>query len=228
MTTPAMQALIVARRDADATLARASEEAKEAAGLLTALEDRVRDGDDSITPEELTKARELGSFAQLRTDATRKRVVEARQTARLAALAELKGEMDAYQAEADTGELVDNILAALLAFTQHYESHNAHVNDWAARMKELGVASVPGPQFTQPEDGHLGLNGRDVYTGTAIYQTIDGRGLLDHTVTQLTVAARYPTRNPDPTRARLAHGDQAEVVNKLKRGAAQGVRRVER
>ncbi|WP_371588271.1 hypothetical protein [Streptomyces virginiae] len=227
MTTPAMQALIDARRDAEATLIQADEEAAEAVGLLSALEDRVRDGDESITAEELTKARELGSFARLRTAATKKRAVAARQKARLAALAELKGEMDTYQASADTDQLVDDIFDALRAFTAHYESHNQHVNDWNARMKELGVTRVQGHQFTLPEDGHLGLNGRDVYAGADTYQTIDGQGLLKHTITQLVTAVRYPTDSENATRARVARADRNEVLHKIKHAAAQGMRRME-
>lgn len=52
---------------------QAEQEATEAEQLLAALEERARDGDEHVTAQQLTDARELGRFATLRAEAARRK-----------------------------------------------------------------------------------------------------------------------------------------------------------
>jgi hypothetical protein len=60
--------------DLEAGVASAQQEARDAEALLAALEDRVRGGDQTITPAELERHRSLVRFASLRIDAAHRRV----------------------------------------------------------------------------------------------------------------------------------------------------------
>lgn len=60
-------------------IATAEQETAEAEQLVTALEDRVMDGDDTVTPAQIEEARGLRRFAQLRREAAAKKAAKAKQ-----------------------------------------------------------------------------------------------------------------------------------------------------
>ncbi|MFD8695621.1 hypothetical protein [Kitasatospora purpeofusca] len=62
----------------DQITAAGDQEAAEAEQLLAALEDRVRDGDDTVTAEQVEEARGLRRFAQLRREAAQRKAESAR------------------------------------------------------------------------------------------------------------------------------------------------------
>ncbi|MFF2749552.1 hypothetical protein ACFVVA_28920 [Kitasatospora sp. NPDC058048] len=62
----------------DQITAAADQEVTEAEQLLAALEDRVRDGDDTVTPTQVEEARGLRRFAQLRREAAQRKAEAAR------------------------------------------------------------------------------------------------------------------------------------------------------
>ncbi|MFD7968586.1 hypothetical protein [Streptomyces clavifer] len=216
--------LTTTRVEADNAVTTAEQEAREATGLVTALEERVRDGDDTVTPEQIAAARELGHFAQLRTDATARKAVDAKRTARLAALAELKADIDAYTETTDTDQLVDNIFGALLAYTQHFDAHNARITQWRARMTELDVPKVMAPYQLTDEHGHLGRNGHELYVGTSVYAPVDHKGSLAYNLEQLLAGIRHLATHPSGPRHEQARATAQEYINKVKAAARSGAR----
>ncbi|MGS2640258.1 hypothetical protein [Streptosporangium sp. G12] len=65
-------------------LQAAEAEAAEAAALLAALEERLLDGDDSVTPAQLAEHRDLVTFATMRAEAARRRADKEQAAARRA------------------------------------------------------------------------------------------------------------------------------------------------
>jgi len=61
----------------------AEQEAQEAAALAEALADRIRDGDESVTPEELSNAEGLRKFAELKVQAAQRKVGKLKKAAAL-------------------------------------------------------------------------------------------------------------------------------------------------
>ena len=191
-------------------MAAAVQEADEAAGLAAALEERVRDGDDSVTPEQIANARELGHFAQLRADATRRKADDAKRAARLVALADLKADIDAYHA--DNGDqaaaLLDNAYKALTKFVDHVQDHTRRVTNWRQRMTELDVPPHNSP-FTPPaEHGHLGRQPDGaVIAGDTTHRTVTPWPALDN----LMAAARHhATGTPNALRTAQEKTDLAK------------------
>ncbi|WP_435285886.1 hypothetical protein [Streptomyces bacillaris] len=216
--------LTTAQATADTNVAAAVQEADEAAALAAALEERVRNGDDTVTPAQIANARELGTFAQLRADATRRQAEAAKRDARLADLEALKADIDAHTETTDPGQLVDNIYEALLAYTQHFTAHNERVNQWRARMTELGVPKVMSTAQLSADDAHLGLNGHDLYVGDTVYRPIDHKGHMPYQLEQLGAAIRYIASHPTGPRHDQARANAQERINKAKATARSGAR----
>ncbi|WP_328488238.1 hypothetical protein [Streptomyces zaomyceticus] len=216
--------LATTRAMADATVADAEQESREAAALVAALEERVRDGDDTVTPKEIATARELGHFAKLRADATARKAADAKRTARLAALTELRADIDAYTETTDTDQLIDNIFDALLAYTQHFTAHNERVNQWRTRMAELGVPKIMGPDLVSADDAHLGINGRELYAGRTVYNPVDHKGRLAYHLTELGTAMNIVAAHIGGPREEQALASARERTDRVKASARSGVR----
>ncbi|MFH9121121.1 hypothetical protein [Streptomyces globisporus] len=216
--------LTTTRATADTNVAAAVQEADEAAALAAALEERVRNGDDTVTPEQIANARELGNFAQLRADATRRRAEDAKCDARLADLAQLKADIDAHTETTDTDQLVDNLFNALLAYTQHFDAHNARVIQWRTRMTELGVPHLQDPRQVTADHGHLGINGRDLYVGNTVYATLNHVANLPYHIEQLRAGAKHLAAHHSGPRHEQAQAYAQERVDKVKASARTGVR----
>ncbi|MER6361554.1 hypothetical protein [Kitasatospora sp. NPDC001527] len=74
----ALRSALPAPGSPDHITATADQEVTEAEQLLAALEDRVRDGDDTVTAEQVEEARGLRRFAQLRREAAQRKAEKAR------------------------------------------------------------------------------------------------------------------------------------------------------
>ncbi|MES9804977.1 hypothetical protein [Streptomyces cinereoruber] len=189
--------LAAARTKADNDVADAEQEAQEAAALVTALEERVRDGDDTVTPEQIASARELSNFARLRADATARKATEAKRTARLAACEELRSEIDDYQA--DNGDqavkLLDTAYAALVAYITHVQDHNDLIRSWRERMTQLKVPQHSSPTIPPAEHANLGQGHHSaVVAGSTEYRPLTPWPALDHIIT---AARQHDRRGPN-------------------------------
>ncbi|MBF6047733.1 hypothetical protein GO001_21220 [Streptomyces sp. NRRL B-1677] len=155
-----------------AAIEQAEQEAAEAEQLLAALEERVRDGDEQVTAQQLADARELGTFARLRAEAARRKADRAAQAAaeqqRAAHLAE------AAAMAASGGPLDDAALAAayataraaVRAFVTASEAYNAAIEQ-ASRL--LAAAGVPDSTH-----GHHPEPGTMARWGTRTLRLADG------------------------------------------------------
>lgn len=130
------------------TVATAEDEATEAAALVATLEERVKDGDESVTPAELESARQLKGFAKLRQEAAARKAKKAREAERQRLLGELRTEIEAASptSRAELAELFKTAEAAVLAFVAACGERNATVSSWQHRMIALGVPTLTTPQ----------------------------------------------------------------------------------
>ncbi|MDH2393355.1 hypothetical protein QCN29_32245 [Streptomyces sp. HNM0663] len=134
------------RPEAAPAVEQAEQEAAEAEQLLAALEERVRDGDEHVTAQQLADARELGRFAKLRAEAARRKAERAAakeaerqradRLAQAAAMAAPGGPLDADTLAATYATARD----AVRAFVTASEAYNAAIGE-AARL--LAAADVP-------------------------------------------------------------------------------------
>ncbi|MGQ4727048.1 hypothetical protein ACUN3E_05235 [Streptomyces sp. Ju416(a)] len=182
--------LTTARATADTNVAAAVQEADEAAALAAALEERVRNGDNTVTPAQIANARELGNFAQLRADATRRQAEAAKRDARLADLAQLKADIDAYQA--DNGDqaaaLLDTVYDALNTYVDHVQAHTRRITAWRQRMTDLDVPAHKGPSTPPAEHGRLARQADgSIIAGDTVHRTVNPWPALDTILT----AARH-------------------------------------
>ena len=122
--------------DPDELVADAEAEAQEAVQLAAALEQRARDGDDSVTFEQIQEQEKLGRWAQIRADAAKRKAANAREAVRQGELGIIRAEMDTYAAA--EGEhfvgLLKDVETAALAFAGAYVQHNQTVTGWRERM----------------------------------------------------------------------------------------------
>ncbi|MDT0382400.1 hypothetical protein RM572_26935 [Streptomyces sp. DSM 42041] len=145
-----------AEQQADEVTA-AEQEAREADDLLAALEERVRDGDDKITPQQLTEQRELGRFARLRAEAARRKADRAaakaaekhraEQIARAVDLADTKGNRAAIAAKYDAA------LAAVAELVAVVEQHDQAVTE-AGRMLRAAECA-PSIEYESVQQGEV-------------------------------------------------------------------------
>lgn len=129
-------------------VAVAETEAREAADLARALEDRVKDGDESVTPEALESARQLQGFAKLRKTAAERKAARARETERQRQLAALREEIETTSptTRAELVELLKAAETATAAFVEACGKRNALIQGWYDRMRGLGVERLTTPQ----------------------------------------------------------------------------------
>lgn len=196
---------------------RAEQEAAEADQLAAALEARVLDGDDDVTPDEIASARELGRFAQLRAEAARRKAVRARQAERLRTLGDLADEMRA--AERDDEHIIgalDAVEAALKALGEAVGAHNARLGDWRRRMQAQAVPAHPGDAGHGKRD-HAGLayaeHGGTVSVDGARFARINVGGLVGATVAR--VADEWRRADSADQDRRYGHEHRGEALASL-------------
>lgn len=134
--------------DPERIIADAEQEAKEAENLVHTLEEKVRSGDDSVTFEEVEKARGLLSFVRLRKEAAKRKAAAATEAARLAACEALNAEITAL-VKGDGQRFSDQLKSAVEAFRAFRDSvdeRNEKVRELRKRAEGLGI----------PEHKHTG------------------------------------------------------------------------
>lgn len=139
-------------------VAAAEQEAAEAEQLAAALEERVREGDDTVTPEQVTSQRELGRFARLRVEAARRKAARAAEAARLERCKTLAADINAY-AEGSGQKFADLLHTAedaVRAFLTAVDERNDHIRGWRQEMTDLGVPAHGNPTVPSKEHGQLG------------------------------------------------------------------------
>ncbi len=181
---------------------QAEQEAADAADLVTALEERVRSGDDTLTPAEIETQRDVANFARLRAEAITRKLQRSREAQRLRVLGDLADEMRTRTADdAGTyGRLLatfEDALTELITFTR---DRDEQLNRWRLVMHGQGVPMGPGGYgHVQPErQGRVGWgeNGdRPVFVDGEILEHIEPGTILVaamHRVTRQTAQALKP------------------------------------
>lgn len=142
-----------ALKEADAASADATLLAKQAEDALAALEDGIREGDDSITPEDLDKGRSLVKFATLRREAAQRRAATAAQakeaaTINAAVVSAVKAARDLLGNAPNLDALEDSAVKAIQAYfsaatSMHTEIRSVvtAINNATERAVELGLAT---------------------------------------------------------------------------------------
>ncbi|MFE0727061.1 hypothetical protein ACFW2X_02200 [Streptomyces antibioticus] len=138
-----MTAPIAPATDTPPEVAQAEAEAHEADELLAALEERVRDGDDKVTPQQLAEQRELSGFAKLRAEAQDKRRAELVDQA--AALADGAGN------PAPVAAAYDKATAAIAELVAAVGQHDQAVTEAGRLLREAGCG--PLVEYTQVDHG---------------------------------------------------------------------------
>jgi hypothetical protein len=134
--------------DPQTIIADAEQEEREAAELVATLEEKVRDGDEAVTFEEVDKARGLLSFVRLRQEAARRKAAKAQEAARLAACEALNAEItELVKGDGQRfSEMLKTAVDALRAFHDSVEERNDKVREFRKRAEDLGI----------PEHKHTG------------------------------------------------------------------------
>jgi len=155
-------------------VAAADAAAKEAQELVTELEQKVINGDESVTPDQIVAQESLGRFARLRAAATRRKADAAKEAARLRDCQILHDEIAAY-ATGD-GERLATLYQAIFdareAFRTVMEERSEFVLSWYRRAEALGVAKDDGRPMPKEKDGRIALarNSTGVKTDTAVFK----------------------------------------------------------
>ena len=145
--------------DPQAIIADAEQEAREAAELVATLEEKVREGDEAVTFEEVEKARGLLSFVRLRQEAARRKAAKAQEAARLAACEALHAEIQEH-AKGEGAELaqqLEGIVDAIRSFSDAVDARNIRVQEYRTRAVELGIPEHTNPTPPPAVHGRVGL-----------------------------------------------------------------------
>ncbi|MCZ9884049.1 hypothetical protein [Arthrobacter sp. B2a2-09] len=127
--------------DPERIIADAEQEAKEAENLVHTLEEKVRSGDDSVTFEEVEKARGLLSFVRLRKEAAKRKAAAATEAARLAACEALNADIAAI-VSSDGKQFSKQLQTAADALRVLYDAvdtRNTKVREFRKRAEKLGI-----------------------------------------------------------------------------------------
>lgn len=187
-----------ATADPDVTeqdVTRAEQEAAEAVALVDALEDRVRDGDDAVTPDQIEQARSLGRFARLRAEATARKAEKAKERARLQALDQARAEIRDRMADRAAGmTAVDQALTAVSKAVEKFivtaEAHNAWHTEMRQRIRELAAVD-PHSSRGGDREAQLAFADPDQRSAKPGYVAIDGQIIEEALTGDLLAAAVY-------------------------------------
>ncbi|MFI9063239.1 hypothetical protein ACIGQE_15355 [Streptomyces sp. NPDC053429] len=116
----------------------ARQELNEARATLAALTERVREGDDNVTPEQLAAQRELIAFAELRVEAAQRKETRVRAEERGA----LAGAAREAAEQLVTGPGMDDVVAATRAAVDALAHLAGLVRERNARIEEIGTTLV--------------------------------------------------------------------------------------
>lgn len=225
-------------------VAAAEQEAVEAEQLLAALEEKVLDGDETVTPQALSNARELGTFARLRAEAARRKAEKAaahaeeterkRMTAEAVALVEEQGDP---QKVAKAYEQARTAVAELLAAV---DDHDQAVREAVTLLRKAGapplMRAVPGPvagewertpaSRTAPTVEHQGETGALSLGEGQGYHAVGTGPVLSVLAADFAGQVKMPTGQTEFTRAPLQeqarrYGDQVRAFLNQAAGGAK-------
>jgi hypothetical protein len=128
--------------DLDAQVTAAESEAEAADGLVEALEERVRDGDLDVTPEQIESQRSLSRFARLRATAARRKAEKARTEIDVKAHDAAIVNARAVLAELSIDRLAESHAAAVRALIAFADTCVAHDEALAEAKEILRVGNV--------------------------------------------------------------------------------------
>lgn len=139
----------------------AEQEAAEAEALIGALEQKVIDGDESVTVEQIEQQRGLSRFAKLRAAAAQRKAERHRQAARLRACDELRREVEESAANAGKklAKLLRDAEKATRVFVEAMDERNRQLYGWHQRATELEVPVHTSPLLPPKCHAHLGRTG---------------------------------------------------------------------
>lgn len=129
--------------DATDEIVEADRAAVQAAAEVEALAERVRDGDEQVTPEHIERARGLARFAELRRDAARRRAERKRVDARRGEAQRLLDELadtspgSVRASQVTVAEALAAARDAVERLVATVEAHRGLVEDAAARLGGL-------------------------------------------------------------------------------------------
>lgn len=177
----------------DADVEAAETAAQEAQDLVAELENKVLNGDVTVTPEEIVAQESLGRFARLRAAATRRKAAKSKETARLLACEALYDDIDAHAT--DGGEHLATLLHAvedaITAFSASVTERNSTIQVWRERALALDIPNHAAPVAPPTTHGRVGLapNGRDgVIAGRRAVKPLDATFYLNEVLGKLKTA----------------------------------------
>lgn len=139
---------------------QAEQEAAEAEQLLAALEERVRDGDQQITAQQLTDARELGRFATLRAEAARRKAeraaTKAAEQERTRIIADAVTLAEQTAAPTHVATAYQQARAALIALITAVHTHDDALGEAAALLRH--VDAPPLTRYVPVQRGEYTFN----------------------------------------------------------------------
>jgi hypothetical protein len=155
---------------AEVELDQAEQELRESLSLVSAIEERVATGDESVTSEDLSSRHSLGRFAQLRTQALRAKVERLRGDAHRKMCAQVADQVQQLADESGPG-----LAAALRAaqdavrtFVALVEARNGRLSDLYEEARQLVPEFTgPGSEVRGPSAAHarLGWQAKAVVLG---------------------------------------------------------------
>jgi hypothetical protein len=194
---------------AEVELDQAEQELRESLNLVTAIEEQVSTGDESVTSEDLSSKHSLGRFAQLRVQALRTKVERLRGDAHRKMCAQVADQVQQLADESGPG-LAAALRAAqdaVRAFVALAEARNTKLADLYDEARQLVPEFTgPGSEIRGPSASHarLGWQAKAVVLGRRKLLPLDagiwlGAGLAD--VARdfpggLNVAPRHDRRDP--------------------------------
>lgn len=175
-------------------IADAEQEAREAENLVNTLEEKVRSGDDSVTFEEVEKARGLLSFVKLRKEAAKRKASEATEAARLAACEDLNAEI-AARVKGDGKEFSKQLATAVEALRRFHdavEERNEKVREFRKRAEALGIPMQLHNGPVQATHGGVRLNNSaGVMIGKRRVDTIDADTFTNRALNLLALEGKF-------------------------------------
>jgi len=171
-------AKVIEDEDPDLLVADAEAAALEAQALVTAIEDRIMAGDESVSHEDLSKQISVARFASKFVEGARAKAAQIREDRAARARAALAAEVlrDAPEDGKELLAIVDRLIADSAAFMEKTDAHSAKVRGWVNRALELGV---PDKGVPSEEHAGLGVSGSgDILVGDVRVTTVSGRNVL--------------------------------------------------
>ena len=170
------------------TVEDAESEALEAEKLAVTLEERVRDGDESVSPDELAEAERLGKFARLRVEAAQRKATARRRASALqrgeAFVAELRDQTQ--REDADLVEAWVTLVDAMRAVQAVGDARRTAVREASDRRQSFDALLRRDAGVELAELGAL-----PSYYGNEVGYQVPAAGIrvADVTVAQIVAAA---------------------------------------